>query len=75
MVIRAREAAHDHKETETGEEIEIIPAGRPAPIDFGAALTNQANRTEWQAGCRWQDCPPEYGPSTTVYNRYHRSRC
>jgi len=25
-----------------------------------------------QSGCRWQDCPPEYGPSTTVYNRYHR---
>lgn len=26
----------------------------------------------WQAGCRWQDCPLEYGPSTTVYNRFHR---
>ena len=25
-----------------------------------------------QSGCRWQDCPPEYGPSTTVYNRYNR---
>jgi transposase len=25
-----------------------------------------------QSGCRWQDCPPEYGPSTTVYNRFHR---
>lgn len=25
-----------------------------------------------QSGCRWQDCPPEYGPSTTVDNRYHR---
>lgn len=25
-----------------------------------------------QSGCRWQDCPSEYGPSTTVYNRYHR---
>lgn len=24
------------------------------------------------SGCRWQDCPPEYGPSTTVYNRFHR---
>lgn len=23
-------------------------------------------------GCRWQDCPPEYGPSTTVYNRFNR---
>jgi len=25
-----------------------------------------------QSGCRWQDCPPEYGPPTTVYNRFHR---
>jgi transposase len=23
-------------------------------------------------GCRWQDCPPEYGPYTTVYNRFNR---
>jgi putative transposase len=25
-----------------------------------------------RAGCRWQDCPAIYGPSTTVYNRFHR---
>ncbi len=25
-----------------------------------------------QSGCRWQDCPSEYGPSTTIYNRYNR---
>jgi len=25
-----------------------------------------------QSGCRWQDCPSEYGPYTTVYNRYNR---
>lgn len=25
-----------------------------------------------QSGCRWQDCPKEYGPSTTIYNRFHR---
>jgi transposase len=23
-------------------------------------------------GCRWCDCPLEYGPSTTVYNRFNR---
>jgi putative transposase len=22
-----------------------------------------------KSGCRWCDCPPEYGPSTTAYNR------
>ena len=25
-----------------------------------------------QSGCRWRDCPPEYGPPTTIYNRYNR---
>ena len=23
-------------------------------------------------GARWRDCPPEYGPYTTIYNRFHR---
>ncbi len=25
-----------------------------------------------KTGCRWQDCPTEYGPSTTIYNRFNR---
>ena len=25
-----------------------------------------------KCGCRWKDCPSEYGPSTTVYNRFNR---
>ena len=25
-----------------------------------------------KTGCRWRDCPPAYGPSTTIYNRYNR---
>lgn len=25
-----------------------------------------------KVGCRWCDCPPAYGPSTTVYNRFNR---
>lgn len=23
------------------------------------------------SGCRWRDCPAEYGPRTTVYNRFN----
>jgi transposase len=23
-------------------------------------------------GCRWEDCPPEYGPHKTIYNRFNR---
>jgi Transposase and inactivated derivatives len=25
-----------------------------------------------KSGCRWKDCPAEYGPPTTVYNRFNR---
>lgn len=25
-----------------------------------------------RSGCRWRDCPPIYGPYTTVYNRWNR---
>ncbi|KQO70625.1 transposase [Methylobacterium sp. Leaf88] len=25
-----------------------------------------------KVGGRWRDCPAEYGPATTIYNRYHR---
>ena len=26
-------------------------------------------------GGRWKDCPSEYGPPTTVYNRFNRWSC
>lgn len=25
-----------------------------------------------RSGCRWRDCPREYGPYTTIYNRFNR---
>ncbi len=25
-----------------------------------------------RSGARWRDCPPDYGPYTTVYNRFNR---
>ncbi len=25
-----------------------------------------------KVGCRWCDCPQEYGPSSTIYNRFNR---
>jgi transposase len=25
-----------------------------------------------RVGARWRDCPPEYGPYTTIYNRFNR---
>jgi len=26
----------------------------------------------FQCGARWRDCPPDYGPYTTIYNRFNR---
>jgi transposase len=26
-----------------------------------------------KSGCRWCDCRPEYGPPTTIYNRFAAS--
>src|SRR6266853_289715 len=28
-----------------------------------------------RAGCRWKDCPSEYGPHKTLYNRFVRWSC
>ena len=28
--------------------------------------------TVLRSGCRWCDCPLEYGPATTIYNRFVR---
>lgn len=28
-----------------------------------------------KVGCLWCDCPTDYGPSTTVYNRFNRWSC
>jgi transposase len=25
-----------------------------------------------RSGARWRDCPPAYGPHTTIYNRFNR---
>ncbi|GGC74202.1 transposase [Siccirubricoccus deserti] len=25
-----------------------------------------------RVGCRWRDCPAEYGPHTTIYSRFNR---
>ena len=28
--------------------------------------------TVLKTGCRWRGVPPEYGPATTIYNRFNR---
>ncbi len=33
---------------------------------------SREGRDVLKSGCRWVDCPPEYGPAKTVYNRFNR---
>lgn len=50
----------------------LLPSNRP-----GARRTDDRRVISGiihvlKTGCRWQDCPACYGPSTTIYNRFHR---
>jgi transposase len=47
-----------------------LAGGAGARPDHSISGVRQAS---WRkGGCRWQGCPPEYGPYTTVYNRFNR---
>jgi transposase len=56
-------------------------SGRRSSRTRPAISPEHAGRRPWRdlgilhvlkIGCRWQDCPPACGPSTTVYNRLNR---
>ena len=50
----------------------LLPKGQPGArrVDDRRVLSGIVHVLH--TGCRWQDCPPIYGPPTTVYNRFHR---
>ena len=49
-----------------------LPHGRPGKprVDDRRVLFGILHVLK--TGCRWRDVPAEYGPATTVYNRYNR---
>src|SRR3569623_465733 len=49
-----------------------LPKGRKGArrVDDRRVLSGTVHML--QSGARWRDCPPEYGPYTTVYNRFNR---
>jgi transposase len=49
-----------------------LPHGRPgAPrVDDRRVISGILHVLK--SGCRWRDAPPEFGPRTTLYNRYNR---
>jgi transposase len=50
----------------------LVPTNRPGPKAKDNRRILSGIMHVLKVGCRWQDCPPEYGPSTTVYNRFNR---
>lgn len=56
-----------------GEVIEpFMPVNHPGPERKDDRLIIAGILYVLTSGCRWRDCPAEYGPRTTVYNRFNR---
>ncbi len=49
-----------------------LPHGRPGKPRVDDRRVISGILHVLKTGCRWRDVPPEYGPATTVYNRYNR---
>ncbi|RYG95928.1 MAG: IS5 family transposase [Alphaproteobacteria bacterium] len=50
----------------------LLPTGRKGAhrVDDRRVISGIVHMLK--IGARWRDCPPEYGPYTTIYNRFHR---
>ena len=58
---------------EDWERIEpLLPRGRRGArrVDDSRVISGIMHML--RSGARWRDCPPEYGPYTTIYNRFNR---
>jgi transposase len=50
----------------------LLPTRQPGPKPKENRRILSGIMYVLKVGCRWQDCPPEYGPHKTVYNRFNR---
>jgi transposase len=50
----------------------LLPRNRPGDrrVDVRRHISGIVHVLK--SGCRWQACPASYGPTTTIYNRFHR---
>ena len=50
----------------------LLPRGRKGArrVDDRRVISGIVHMLK--CGARWRDCPPEFGPYTTVYNRFNR---
>lgn len=59
-------------EAEWGRIEPLLPRGRRGAhrVDDRRVISGIVHML--RSGARWRDCPPEYGPYTTIYNRFNR---
>ena len=50
----------------------FMPQNQPGPERKDARRIISGILHVLTSGCRWRDCPTDYGPRTTVYNRFNR---
>ena len=50
----------------------FMPKNRPGARRVDDRRTISGIVHVLRSGCRWRDCPADYGPHTTVYNRFNR---
>lgn len=50
----------------------LLPSGRRGAhrVDDRRVISGIVHML--RSGARWRDCPPAYGPYTTIYNRFNR---
>lgn len=50
----------------------LLPRGRKGAhrVDDRRVISGIVHMLK--SGARWRDCPPEFGPYTTIYNRFNR---
>ena len=48
----------------------LLPRGRRGAVDDRRVISGIIHML--RSGARWRDCPAEYGPYTTIYNRFNR---
>ncbi len=49
-----------------------LPKGRPSAHRVDDRRVISGIPHVLRSDCRWRNCPPEFGPATTIYNRYNR---
>src|SRR3954465_15643770 len=59
-------------DTEWAKIEPLLPRGRKGAhrVDDRRVISGIVHML--RIGARWRDCPPEYGPYTTIYNRFNR---